>query len=56
MDNDTLHTFLDMDNIYDVFYRYYKTRKHLFGTIPERVKITEIFASIIFDYKDKYMK
>lgn len=56
MDNDTLHALLDMDNIYDVFYRYYKPRKHLFGTIPEHVKITEIFASIIFDYKDKYMK
>ena len=56
MDNATLHALLDMDNIYDVFYRYYKPRKHIFGAIPDFVKINEIFASIVFDYQKKYMK
>lgn len=54
MDNNTIRAILDMDNIYDVFYRYYKAHQPELD-IAAHINSKELVDGAIFDYRAKYM-
>lgn len=47
MDNIVYHKFMDMENIYDVFYKYYKERPY----VPEEVELEDVFLNIAHNYE-----
>ncbi len=48
-DNYISHALIDMDNVYDVFYKVYK-KKYKSDT-PAFVQLDCLFQSVVFDYK-----